>query len=234
MTNLSRRNALLTMTAGATLAAGAASAADLAQPKRPGLGGDDPGPRSAVRDGLSPDMLNQPATDAGTLPNLKFSFADAPTKEYPGGWTRQVTVRELGVSKNIAGVDMRLNSGGVRELHWHKEGEWAYMLYGNARITAVDADGKNFVDDVGPGDLWYFPSGIPHSIQGLGPDGCEFLLVFDDGGFDEDSTFLLTDWVNHVPPELLAKISRRRWRLSPNCRRKASDTCSRSLFRRLT
>jgi oxalate decarboxylase len=106
-----------------------------------------------------------------------------------GGWTRQVTSRELGVSKNIAGVNMRLNRGGVRELHWHKASEWAYMLYGNARITAVDAQGRNFVDDVGVGDLWFFPAGIPHSIQGLNPDGCEFLLVFDDGDFDEDNTF---------------------------------------------
>jgi hypothetical protein len=81
---------------------------------------------------------------------------------------------------------MRLNAGGVRELHWHKAAEWAYMLYGAARITAVDGEGRNFVDDVSVGDLWYFPSGIPHSIQGLGPDGCEFLLVFDDGSFDED------------------------------------------------
>jgi oxalate decarboxylase len=46
---------------------------------------------------------------------------------------------------------------------------------------------------VGVGDLWYFPGGVPHSIQGLGPDGCEFLLVFDDGSFDEDDTFLITD-----------------------------------------
>jgi hypothetical protein len=30
-----------------------------------------------------------------------------------GGWTRQVTVRELGISKVIAGVNMRLNTGGV-------------------------------------------------------------------------------------------------------------------------
>jgi hypothetical protein len=34
-------------------------------------------------------------------------------------------------------------------------------------------------------------SGVPHSIQRLNPDGCEFLLVFDDGDFDEDDTFLL-------------------------------------------
>jgi oxalate decarboxylase len=79
------------------------------------------------------------------------------------------------------------------------------MLSGTARVTAIDPQGRNFVDDVGVGDLWYFPGGIPHSIQGLGPDGCEFLLVFDDGEFDEDSTFLLTDWFKHVPNDVLAK-----------------------------
>jgi len=69
-----------------------------------------------------------------------------------------------------------------------KAAEWAYMLHGRARITAVDEEGRQFVDDVGVGDLWYLPKGIPHSIQGLGPDGCEFLLVFDDGSFSEDMT----------------------------------------------
>jgi oxalate decarboxylase len=115
-----------------------------------------------------------------------------------GGWTREVTVRELGIPKNIAGVNMRLYAGGVRELHWHKAAEWAFVLTGTARITAVDADGRNFVDDVGVGDLWYFPPGIPHSIQGFDPDGTEFLLVFGDGDFDEDDTFLLSDWFKHT------------------------------------
>ena len=87
-------------------------------------------------------------TDHGTLPNLRFSFSDSHVRQETGGWTRQVTVRELGVSKDIAGVNMRLNAGGVRELHWHKAAEWAYMLYGSARIIAIDAQGHNFVDDV--------------------------------------------------------------------------------------
>src|SRR3982074_2192449 len=104
-----------------------------------------------------------------------------------------------------SGVNMRLNAGGIRELHWHKAAEWAYLLYGTARITAIDAPGHNFVDDVGVGDLWYFASGVPHSIQGLNPDGCEFLLVFDDGEFDEDNTFLLSDWFKHTPREVLSK-----------------------------
>jgi oxalate decarboxylase len=100
---------------------------------------------------------------------------------------------------------MRLIAGGMRELHWHVEAEWAIMLYGNARITAVDQHGRSFVSDVGEGDLWLFPGGVPHSIQGLGPDGCRFLLVFNDGQFDEFHTFLITDWLAHTPKEVLAK-----------------------------
>jgi oxalate decarboxylase len=208
MNGFSRRDLLSTAAvAGAAMTASAAGAADqVPEPSRaPGVGGFDPVPGDVAREAQNPDLLNPPATDSGTLPNLRFSFADAHVRQSSGGWTRQVTARELGVSKAIAGVNMRLNAGGVRELHWHKQAEWAYMLYGTARITAIDAQGRNFIDEVGVGDLWYFAGGIPHSIQGLGPDGCEFLLVFDDGDFDEDSTFLLSDWFKHVPPDVLGE-----------------------------
>jgi oxalate decarboxylase len=210
MNPISRRNVLTAAAAGgglltAATVAGAQSNQPVPQPQRPGHGGTDPGPRNVARDRQNPDLLVPPSTDHGTLPNLRFSFADAHMRLETGGWTRQVTSRELGVSKEIAGVNMRLNAGGVRELHWHKAAEWAYMLYGSARITAVDAQGRNFVDDVGVGDLWFFPPGIPHSIQGLNPDGCEFLLVFDDGDFDEENTFLISDWFKHIPNEVLAK-----------------------------
>jgi oxalate decarboxylase len=209
MDPISRRNVLTAAAAGGLLtaatAAGAQTALPVPQPQRPGAGGTDYGPRNLERDRQNPDLLAPPSTDSGTLPNLRFSFSDAHMRLTSGGWTRQVTARELGISKNIAGVNMRLNAGGVRELHWHKQGEWSYMLYGTARITAVDAQGRNFVDDVGVGDIWYFPAGIPHSIQGLGPDGCEFLLVFDDGNFDEDDTFLLSDWFKHTPNGVLGK-----------------------------
>lgn len=59
--------------------------------------------------------------------------------------------------------------------------------------------------DVEAGDLWYFPAGYPHSLQGLGPDGCEFVIVFDEGDQSEYGTLLLTDWLAHTSPELLAK-----------------------------
>jgi hypothetical protein len=81
-----------------------------------------------MRDGQNPDVLVPPATDHGSLLNLRFSFSDAPMRLETGGWSRQVTARDLGVSRNIAGVNMRLNRGGVRELHWHKAAEWAYTI----------------------------------------------------------------------------------------------------------
>jgi oxalate decarboxylase len=62
-----------------------------------------------------------------------------------------------------------------------------------------------FIGEVSEGDLWIFPAGHPHSIQGLGPDGTEFLLVFNQRMFSEDGTMLLSEWVTHTSPEVLSK-----------------------------
>src|SRR4051794_14992014 len=177
---------------------------DLVQPVQNGFGASILGPRNAAVEHENPDLLAAPFTDAGTIPNLKYSFAAAHNRLLPGGWAREITVRELPVATELAGVNMRLKPGGIRELHWHKEAEWAYMIAGRARITAVDQEGRNFIDDVGAGDIWNFPAGIPHSIQGL-EEGCEFLLVFDDGSFSENETFLITDWFAHTPRDVLGK-----------------------------
>jgi oxalate decarboxylase len=166
----------------------------------------DPGPANPGLDAQNPDSIWPPPTDSKSLvQNFKYPFSFANKRTYEGGWSREVTIRELPVSKDMAGVNMRLTAGGVRELHWHTSGEWAIMLYGTARITAIDAEGKSFVADVKKNDLWFFPSGIPHSIQGLNPDGCEFMLVFDDGEFSESETVLLSDAMAHLPPAVLAK-----------------------------
>jgi oxalate decarboxylase len=184
--------------------------AALAQDKKPKTvkqdrSGSVLGPRDTAIEKQNPDFFDPPKTDHGGVPNLRFSFSAAHRKMREGGWSREVTAREMPAAKEIAGVNMRLEAGGVRELHWHKEAEWSFVLAGKARITAIDNDGHNFVADVGPGDLWYFPSGIPHSIQGLAPDGTEFLLAFSDGSFSEDSTFAITDMFAHMPKDALAK-----------------------------
>jgi oxalate decarboxylase len=165
-----------------------------------------PGPSNPELQAQNPDSMWPPSTDSKSLvQTFKYPFSFANKRVYDGGWSREVTVRELPVSKSMAGVNMRLTAGGVRELHWHTSAEWAIMLYGTARITAIDADGKSFVADTKKNDLWFFPSGVPHSIQGLEPDGCEFLLVFDDGEFSESETVLLSDAMMHLPLSVLSK-----------------------------
>src|SRR3954453_16977080 len=91
----------------------------------------DPGPANKTLDGQNPDSIWPPETDSKSLvQNFKYPFSFANKRTYEGGWSREVTVRELPVSKTMAGVNMRLTAGGFRELHWHTSGEWAIMLYG--------------------------------------------------------------------------------------------------------
>src|ERR1700723_1377275 len=165
----------------------------------------DPGQENTPLLIENPNSNTPPPTDHGDVVPLWYSFDLVKKRVEQGGWTHEVTTAVLPSSKDIAGVNMRLVAGGYREMHWHTADEWAYVLYGNARVTVMNPDGTMFIGDVAEGDLWLFPAGFPHSIQGLGPDGTEFLLVFNQGGFSEDATMLLSEWVAHTPPEILAK-----------------------------
>jgi oxalate decarboxylase len=211
---LSRRTALGAGVAGtgAVLAA-AAKAASFGNPDEPPQGAINaqnpadltiPGPHSTPLAGQFPMAGSPPPTDSGSLPLFWASFNNAQRRIQDGGWARQVTQTDFAISESISGVDMRLAAGGVREMHWHLAAEWAYMTYGNCRVTVVDPQGRAYVADVKEGDLWYFPAGYPHSLQGTGPDGCQFLLCFDDGKASEYSTLLLSEWLAHTPPDILS------------------------------
>jgi oxalate decarboxylase len=202
---LGKTSAALVAAASLPILAAAQQTKDLSGDPHTGVNEQELGPKNPGLEAQEPDSIYPPETDAGGQPPFKYPFALAHKRIEAGGWTRQVTVRDFPLSKKMAGVEMRLISGGVRELHWHLSSEWAFMTAGSARITAVDQKGRAFVDDVKEGDLWLFPGGVPHSIQGLGENGCQFLLVFNDGNFNEFETFLLTDWLHHTPKEVLAK-----------------------------
>ncbi len=210
----SRREMLAVSAAGAMLTAGAARGASFGNPDLPPQGAinakgpgnlADPGPQSEALGKQFPSAQFPPATDVGGMPMDWASFNNAPKRVQNGGWARQVTVEDFAISKEISGVNMRLTAGGIRELHWHQAAEWAIMTYGSCRVTVLDAAGQPYVADVNEGDLWYFPAGAPHSLQGIGSDGCEFVICFDDGHANEFNTLLVSDWFAHTPPEILAK-----------------------------
>ncbi|KAJ6489076.1 oxalate decarboxylase [Mycena sanguinolenta] len=176
-------------------------------PIRGSLGATLMGPSNIPMEQENPDLLAPPTSDNGDVGNAKWPFAMSHNRLQTGGWARQQNIEVLPIATSMASVNMRLEAGAIRELHWHKTSEWAYVLSGSTQVTAVDSDGRNFLATVGPGDLWFFPPGIPHSLQATNDsaEGSEFLLIFDDGAFSEDSTFLLTDWLAHVPAEVIQK-----------------------------
>jgi len=202
---LGTTSAALVAAASLPILAAAQQTKDMSGDTHTGVNEQELGPKNPGLEAQEPDSMYPPMSDAGGQPPFKYPFALSHKRIENGGWTRQVTVRDFPLSKKMAGVEMRLISGGVRELHWHVSSEWAFMTAGSARITAVDQKGRAFVEDVNEGDLWLFPGGVPHSIQGLGENGCQFILVFNDGNFNEFETFLLTDWLHHTPSEVLAK-----------------------------
>ena len=90
------------------------------------------------------------------MPNLKFSFADAHVKMREGGWSREVTQRELPIATALAGVNLRLTSGGVyascigtSSLSGHS--------YGQERRVSPPSTMTDIISLLMfPGDLWCF------------------------------------------------------------------------------
>src|SRR5258708_36567275 len=96
--------------AGMTLAAAGVLAA-----KAGDRSTSDPGPANPKLDAQNPDSMWPPSTDSKSLvPTFKYPFSLANKRVYEGGWSREVTVRELPISTSMAGVNMRLTSCGRR------------------------------------------------------------------------------------------------------------------------
>lgn len=147
-----------------------------------------------------------PAKTHEPLAHFKYDLERSAPRVAPGGTAKEANVEQFPISETMAGVSMRLNPGGLRELHWHAvAAEWAFMLKGNVRATVIAPNGQAESADFGPGDVWYFPKVHGHALQCLGPDEAHFILVFDNGHFSEYGTFSITDWVGLTPPSVLAR-----------------------------
>jgi oxalate decarboxylase len=185
MSDFSRRHVLGSAAGGMLVSIAAAEAAGQTQPP------SGPGPK----------LLS-----GKELPSFRFPLGARQAKTWDAGWAKEATVAEFPVSEKIAGVLMQLAPGGLRELHWHSNAaEWAYVTAGTCRVTTIDPRGKSEIADFGAGDVWYFPRGYGHSIQAIGRENCQFVLVFDNGYFSEFGTFSISDWIGHTPHEVLAK-----------------------------
>ena len=156
-----------------------------------------------------PSFLNNvpdPLLAGKELPTFKFALEKSRGKVVGGSFGKEATVEQLPISKGIAGVSMKLEPGAMRELHWHATAaEWAFVIEGRVRTTAIDPLGRSEINDFDPGDVWYFPRGHGHMLQCLGDRPAHFILIFDNGYFSEFGTFSITDWIGHTPKAMLAK-----------------------------
>jgi oxalate decarboxylase len=176
MSNISRRKIL----SGMAVAAGGLAAANLAR-----------GAEGEKKD---------------EIPTFRYAMEQQRGKVSEGGSAKEATIKQLPISKGLAGVSMRLKPGGMRELHWHANAaEWAFMLKGRVRTTVLGPDRTSETNDFEPGDVWYFPRGHGHAVQNLGTEEAHFILIFDNGAFSEHGTFSITDWFAQTSPSVLSR-----------------------------
>ena len=64
------------------------------------------------------------------------------------------------------------------------QAEWGFLYSGSLLLSGVDENGQFTTEKLEEGDIWYFPKGVAHNVQGL-DDENEYLLVFDDGDFEK-------------------------------------------------
>jgi hypothetical protein len=131
------------------------------QPIRGTKGGTDPGPRTEEYAILNPDKLAPPGTDHGTVANAQWplGLSHAKLGLSRAGWSRQQNIDNIPAATAMAGVDMRLEEGAYRELHWHKANEWAIVFNGSVRVEAVVCSLSLFIWHIlWGGEVWRYGS----------------------------------------------------------------------------
>jgi oxalate decarboxylase len=129
--------------------------------------------------------MGSPDRPTPTAASARRDFLAGMTGRVQGGsYGKEATVKQLPISKGIAGVSMRLEPGVMRELHWHATAaEWAYVVSGRVRTTVVD------------------PQGYGHSLENIGPDQARILIVFNSGTYE---TVDVSQWIAGQPADVLA------------------------------
>jgi oxalate decarboxylase len=162
--------------------------------------------RAEAGDSSFLNNVPDPLLTGDELPTFKFALERSAGRVMGRSIAKEATVKQLPLSKGMAGVSMTLGPGDMRELHWHATAaEWAFVDRGQVRTTVIGPGGFAETNDFGPGDVWYFPRGHGHMLECLGDEPCHFVLIFDNGYFSEFGTFSISDWIGHTPRPLLAK-----------------------------
>ena len=93
-----------------------------------------------------------------------------------GGRVRITDSTVFPASVTIAAALVEVEPGGLRELHWHPNGdEWQYYLSGKGRMTVFGSESKARTFDYQAGDVGYVPLAMGHYIENTGDTTLTFL-----------------------------------------------------------
>jgi oxalate decarboxylase len=121
---------------------------------------------------------------------------------YKGGREWRVDSSRFPISTTITGVVLELESGALRELHWHPTAdEWQYVIEGNVSVTMFGSGGRYRTETLEKGDVGYIPQGYGHSIENVGDNKCRVLIGLNTGVYEAID---LSQWIAGNPMDVLA------------------------------
>jgi oxalate decarboxylase len=105
------------------------------------------------------------------------------------------------VSRTIAAALVEVAPGGLRELHWHPNGdEWQYYIEGTARMGVFASQGSARTFDYRAGDVGFVPFAMGHYIENTGTTTLRFLEMFKSSYYADVS---LEQWIALTPRGLV-------------------------------
>ena len=137
---------------------------------------------------------------------LRFThkmLAQKPDKA-PGGEVRITDTTNFPISKTVAAAHVKIQPGGMREMHWHPNAdEWSYFIHGRARVTVFASSNTARSFDYMPGDVGIVPKSMGHYIENLSDtEEVEMLEIFRAPKFED---FSLEQWLGETPKRIVAE-----------------------------
>lgn len=86
----------------------------------------------------------------------------------PGGEVRITDTSNFPITKAVSAAHVKINPGGMRELHWHPNAdEWSFFIRGRARMTVFSSGESARTFDFAAGDVGIVPTSMGHYIENL-------------------------------------------------------------------
>jgi oxalate decarboxylase len=114
----------------------------------------------------------QSGINISNIPNsYKFNVEGIPPQiQTPGGTVAKANTNSFPIlnGSNLSLFSLIMKPNGIREPHWHPNAsELGYVLDGLARLIVLNPGGNVDTFEVGPGDIYFVPTGFFHYIENL-------------------------------------------------------------------